>query len=115
MAQRVGDTVLDFGKHKGQRLADVGDEYLVWLTGRFVSVEGRRVVIHERDSDAVRWLHCHKPHIVAAARQLVRERRRCLHCGGALVAFGHARENGKDHPDWEGRLFHKKCWRRLVS
>ena len=109
------DSVLDLGKHKGMGLAGVSDEHLVWLTGRFVSVKGRRVVIHERDSDAVRWLHCHKPHIVVEARQLARERRRCLHCGRALAAFRQARENGKDRPDWEGRLFHKKCWRTLTA
>ena len=34
----------------------------------------------------------------------------CAHCGNALHAIGHARKNGKPHPDWNSRKWHKKCW-----
>lgn len=34
----------------------------------------------------------------------------CWACGKKLVPIGHARENGKDHSDWETRKYHKKCW-----
>ena len=37
----------------------------------------------------------------------------CWHCGGHLVAIGHARFNGRDHVDWMWREYHKKCWREL--
>ena len=39
----------------------------------------------------------------------------CWHCGGHLVAIGHARRGGADHPDWEWRGYHKKCWRELYG
>ena len=45
------------------------------------------------------------------AREFMRWR--CWHCGGVLVAIGHARSNGADHEDWETRILHKKCWREL--
>jgi hypothetical protein len=107
-----GDSVLDFGKFKGQRLADMSDEYLLWLTGRYVLVQNRRVVVGKRDSDALRWVQAHKPQYVEEAQQMLAKR--CLHCKGALVAIGDARANGKCHPDWKGRLFHKKCLRSFT-
>ena len=38
---------------------------------------------------------------------------RCFHCGGHLVAIGHAREGGADHDDWGWRQYHKKCWKKI--
>lgn len=35
----------------------------------------------------------------------------CLACGRHLVPVGRSRMNGKDHNDWEGRQYHKKCWK----
>ena len=35
----------------------------------------------------------------------------CEKCGKPLKAIGHARENGKDHPEWAKRTLHKKCWK----
>ena len=89
----------------------MSDEYLLWLTGRYVVVQNRRVIVGKRDSDALRWVQTHKPQYVEEARQMLAKR--CFHCRGPLVAIGSARANGKDHPDWEGRLFHKKCLRSM--
>lgn len=39
----------------------------------------------------------------------------CNECGRTLPAFGHARRNGKDHPDWRpNRYLHKKCWVQIL-
>ena len=38
----------------------------------------------------------------------------CLDCKGPLVAVGQDRKNGKDHADWDGRRYHKKCFKTLV-
>lgn len=40
---------------------------------------------------------------------IVALKRRCIHCGGALPAVGHARANGRDHRDWPTRDEHKSC------
>jgi hypothetical protein len=37
----------------------------------------------------------------------------CEHCNKPLRAIGKARANGKEHADWEGRKYHKKCWTTL--
>jgi hypothetical protein len=37
----------------------------------------------------------------------------CAHCDGKLVPIGTFRLNGKDHLDWDARLYHKKCWKEL--
>jgi hypothetical protein len=36
----------------------------------------------------------------------------CALCGGRLVPVGQARKNGKPHPDWLGRRYHKQCYPR---
>lgn len=35
----------------------------------------------------------------------------CSKCGKELKSVGTSRKNGKDHPDWETRNMHKKCWK----
>ena len=35
----------------------------------------------------------------------------CEKCGKPLRAIGTARKNGKNHPDWDSRNLHKKCWK----
>ena len=36
----------------------------------------------------------------------------CHYCYKKLVPIGTARANGKKaHDDWQGRKYHKKCWR----
>ena len=39
----------------------------------------------------------------------------CKHCNSsrAMPPIGHDRVNGADHPDWDSRLYHKKCWKEI--
>lgn len=37
----------------------------------------------------------------------------CLKCDKPLKAIGTARVNGKPHPDWATREYHKACWKIL--
>jgi hypothetical protein len=37
----------------------------------------------------------------------------CLKCDKPLKAIGTARKNGKSHPDWATREYHKCCWKEL--
>lgn len=37
----------------------------------------------------------------------------CQYCGGRLQPIGHDRLNGRDHPDWPTRKYHKKCWKEM--
>lgn len=37
----------------------------------------------------------------------------CKHCNSCIKSFGAARKNGKNHPDWETREYHKKCWKKI--
>lgn len=34
----------------------------------------------------------------------------CLKCDKPLKSIGTARKNGKSHPDWANREYHKCCW-----
>ena len=38
----------------------------------------------------------------------------CALCHKALVAIGFKRKNGKQHRDWNGRLYHKQCYASLT-
>ena len=35
----------------------------------------------------------------------------CLKCDKPLKSIGTARKNGKSHPDWTTREYHKCCWK----
>ena len=37
----------------------------------------------------------------------------CLKCDKPLKSIGTARKNGKPHPDWATREYHKCCWQEL--
>jgi hypothetical protein len=39
----------------------------------------------------------------------------CLICKKPLKAFGESRKNGKPHPDWIGRKYHKQCWKKEMQ
>ena len=39
------------------------------------------------------------------------EKRTCAFCNKTLKTIGFLRKNGKNHPDWEKRNLHKKCWK----
>lgn len=49
------------------------------------------------------------------AQDRINEKGFCQNCFGAIVPFGNARANGKDHDDWPNRRFHKKCWYQLKN
>ena len=36
---------------------------------------------------------------------------KCLKCDKPLKSIGTARKNGKSHPDWATREYHKCCWK----
>lgn len=39
----------------------------------------------------------------------------CKYClsDRALPPIGNSRSNGKYHNDWNGRMYHKKCWKQM--
>jgi hypothetical protein len=37
--------------------------------------------------------------------------KKCQLCNKGLPTIGNMRMNGKDHNDWDGRQYHKKCWK----
>jgi len=37
----------------------------------------------------------------------------CKMCDKPLKPIGTARMNGKPHPDWATRKYHKSCWKEL--
>ena len=136
----------DFGKHKGQALESVPNQYLGWLSkwdvGHYCSCEnvecdddcvsrpaklrrvtrttcnawiwvnGERVACDCHTCDSLKFLET-KPDVVAAARDLVTQRRLCCHCWKVMPSVGDSRVNGKAHNDWHNRYLHKKCWREL--
>jgi hypothetical protein len=40
-----------------------------------------------------------------------KNKRTCVFCNKTLKTMGFLRKNGKNHPDWESRDLHKKCWK----
>ncbi len=112
----MADFVLGFGKYKGQRLGDVCPSYVQWLTARRFNVVDTRIQIKDATlHDSLQYLWKYQRPAIMAAREYIDSNNRCVYCGLPLVAFGHARSNGKDHPDWSTRRFHKKCWKILVD
>ena len=47
--------------------------------------------------------------------KLIMEKKGCQLCGKRLLPIGNNRINGKDHNDWNGRIFHKKCWKEIMT
>lgn len=41
------------------------------------------------------------------------EKNLCVECNEPIVPVGNKRKNGKDHPDWSDRKYHKKCWKEV--
>ncbi len=46
--------------------------------------------------------------------KLIMEKKGCQSCGKRLIPIGNNRINGKNHNDWNGRIFHKKCWKEIM-
>ena len=42
--------------------------------------------------------------------EVVKKYEKCVWCKKALQPIGNARLFGANHPDWEERNTHKKCW-----
>ena len=51
---------------------------------------------------------------VEKRRDDIRLHNRCYHCQGPIAAIGDRRLNGANHPDWQARLFHKRCFTSIV-
>lgn len=45
----AADTILTFGRHKGERLAEVPDDYLAWLSAKAFSAEMRQAAAAVRE------------------------------------------------------------------
>ena len=63
------------------------------------------------DSESEYWKN-HRDDVLKA-RQIINERKLCIKCLRKLVPIGHARDNGKNHNDWNDRQLHKKCFKEI--
>ena len=109
---------MDFGRCRRMRLYEVEDAYSFWLTARHVRLdEDNRVMFEDHDEwgCATGWLWQHRRAVIEDARAYMSLAQRCVACGGRLVVIGHARQNGRDHPDWNSRQLHMRCWRTHVT
>ena len=96
--------MIDFGEHNGKELHEAPLTYVVFLAGyRFV-----KEIRYPDTSDESKWIDTHKPLLREQARHYLSSK--CWFCGSAIQPIGHARANGKDHPDWSDRCLHKKCF-----
>lgn len=117
VASRVSRIVrshrLTFGRYEGKTLRDIhklGDiSYLIWLTG----YELRGTCRANNYSRKIYKLRRRRPVTISCAQSYMRSK--CWCCGGPLYSIGWARKNGKNHPDWNSRLFHKKCYKELTG
>ena len=134
--------LLPFGKYQGRPLDEVPNSYLGWLTtwhAEFHCCEDLQDCIGDCGGDervrCIAVTHCPRapccsddckscsalaylaryPQIVSAARELVQQRRLCVKCWTRMPAVGHARQNGKNHADWDRRFLHKACWRAVMD
>ena len=98
---------LDFGKYKGSTLDNVPLHYVIWLAGYSLSFTRKK----ESTSQSAMWIKNNKPEARMSAENFLRGR--CWSCGSNLVSIGSSRFNGAGHDDWQGRIFHKKCWAEI--
>jgi hypothetical protein len=62
------------------------------------------------------FLKANYPNIINEAERFVRSNNLCFYCMKKLVPIGNSRINGKkSHDDWDSRIFHKKCWKKIRS
>ena len=85
--------------------------YLVWLA--CYELDGAEIVDDTSTRGGIPWLLKNKRDYIIFARREMQRRRLCFNCFKVLPAIGRARMNGADHDDWEGRKFHKGCWKLL--
>jgi len=100
------ETLMSFGKYKGQAISEVPVHYLRWLAGYTWSEERRTFVrkTQEKESFYGRLAH-----------EYFSKHNRCVYCAKPLVAIGDARANGAKHSDWDGRVLHKQCWEKAMK
>ena len=65
------------------------------------------------DEEHPDWVHLRD--VVERRREVARLGNRCYHCQGPLAAIGGRRLNGAKQPDWDARLFHKRCFIRVFG
>ena len=103
---------IPFGKWRGERIQDVPKTYLRFLC-LWANAKSSQQTRSEREAE--RWLWKTHPGTVRAARRYVTQNRLCCECFKPLVPVGYARAHGAAHSDWQGRQYHKRCWRDLPT
>lgn len=109
----VGPCKIPFGQHKGEGLAEIPGEYLLWLCQYdvYINSNGHEAVRDETAlNNGAKWVKKNHSGIIKQARDEIKRRRLCLKCAKRLAPVGHDRANGRNHPDWSRRFLHKKCW-----
>ena len=118
---RDPESVLLFGKYRGQTLSQVPATYLKFLccwenVRRDGKVYHQELHIdHDNDEipEAQRYILGKQWHTMKRARQYALDNRLCLECFRPLVPIGTSRANGAWHNDWATRRYHKRCWTRI--
>ena len=115
-----------FGKYKDENVTDVPACYLWWLTcweldndtvksvwANFDGETWKEKIsdfLEEAPNCAHKFLIRKYLSVVWKARQLFKHRRYCAWCNTVMPHVGHSRSGGANHPDWNCRILHKKCW-----
>ena len=93
--------IINFGKHRGEKLEDVPMQYVLFLAGyKLDGTKRSRCTL-----PASEWVEQSRPEIRSAAKEFLLGR--CWHCGGKLKPVGYSRLNGEGHEYWQGRILHK--------
>lgn len=67
----------------------------------------------QRDKNNTHCYICRRDPEYLEEQRIIHKQRtceNCTSCGNKLPPVGHARKNGKDHPDWKVREICKKCY-----
>ena len=108
----TGNHIMPFGLWRGTPVKDVPKDYLRFLC-LWDNYKTKQKTLLESGAQHYVW-RTH-PETVQAARSFVKAHNMCQVCFRPLVPVGTARANGKAHPDWGGRRYHKQCWRELET
>lgn len=99
-----GDNVkMPFGQHKGKRLADLPDKYIMWLAQcevYFDASGAERVRNDTRLNEGAKWVRTKHGDIVTLARQEVQRRKLCLRCGKATPALVDGQPTHRGYSCW---------------
>lgn len=107
---------LDFGKHKGKTFNEIPYEYLKWLMAIDINFDDdeEKLIISDRRDRRCTYLWNEKSEVIRLAREYRKKQNKCFHCSRKLVPIGNARFNGTNHDDWNSRILHKSCWKKLL-